>query len=180
MPDKNKVVVRIMGHEYTLVSEDTREYMQRVANVVDDKMKEIASANKKLSTSMIAVLTALNVTDEYLKIAMRNEELEKRIQDPTIHQQEIQEKVDAMHRNYELKSLEYERLAADFDKLVQSAREHEKTIVGLKLKIEEQSRTISERESKIIVLESEKSELSEQLSLKERELIDFLDSFQEG
>lgn len=180
MPDKNKVVVRIMGHEYTLVSEDTREYMQRVANVVDDKMKEIASANKKLSTSMIAVLTALNAADEYLKVAARNEELEKRIQDPTINQQEVQDKVDALHRNYELKSLEYERLATDFDKLAQSAREHDKTIVALKLKIEEQSRTISERESKIIVLESEKAELSEQLSLKERELIDFLDSFQEG
>ena len=180
MPDKNKVVVRIMGHEYTLVSEDTREYMQRVANVVDDKMKEIASANKKLSTSMIAVLTALNATDEYLKIVMRNEELEKRIQDPTINQQEVRDKIDALHRNYELKSLEYERLATDFDKLSQSAREHDKTIVALKLKIEEQSRTISERESKVIVLESEKAELSEQLALKERELVDFLDSFQEG
>jgi len=52
--------------------------------------------------------------------------------------------------------------------------------VALKLKIEEQSRTISERESKVIVLESEKADLSEQLALKERELVDFLDSFQEG
>ncbi|SCZ77565.1 cell division protein ZapA [Acidaminobacter hydrogenoformans] len=180
MPEKNKVVVRIMGHEYTLVSEDTREYMQRVANVVDDKMKEIAAANKKLSTSMMAVLTALNVTDEYLKIAAHNEELEKRIQDPTINQQEVQDKIEVLQRNYELKSLEYERLATDFDKLVQSAKEHDKTIVALKLKIEEQSRTISERDSRVIVLESEKAELLEQLSLKERELVDFLDSFQEG
>lgn len=178
MPDKNKVVVRIMGHEYTLVSEDTREYMQRVSNLVDDKMKEIAAANKKLSTSMIAVLTALNSTDEYLKAVMKNDELEKRIQDPSINQQEIQEKIDALHRNYELKSLEYERLAGEFDKLTQSSREHDKVIVALKLKIEEQSRTISERDSRIIVLESENAELSERLALKERELIDFLDSFQ--
>jgi cell division protein ZapA len=178
MPDKNKVVVRIMGHEYTLVSEDTREYMQRVANIVDDKMKEIAAVNKKLSTSMIAVLTALNVTDEYLKAVMRNDDLEKRIKDPMIDQHEVQEKIDAMHRNYELKSLEYERLASEFDKLSQSAKEHDKTIVALKLRIEEQSRAISERDSKIIMSEADKAELAERLAMKERELVDFVDSFQ--
>lgn len=178
MSDKNKVVVRIMGHEYTLVSEDTREYMQRVSNIVDDKMKEIAAVNKKLSTSMIAVLTALNVTDDYLKTLMKNDELEKRIKDPLIDRHEIQEKMDGLHRNYELKSHEYERLASEYDKLNLSAKEHDKTIVSLKLRIEEQSRAISERDSQIILLNAEKIELAERLAMKERELVDFVDSFQ--
>ena len=35
MSDKNKVTVKIMDRDYTLVSEDSREHMQRVANYVD-------------------------------------------------------------------------------------------------------------------------------------------------
>lgn len=42
--------------------------MQRVANFVDDKMRETFSSNKKLSTSMIGVLTALNIADELYKV----------------------------------------------------------------------------------------------------------------
>ena len=44
-----------------------REHMQRISNIVDDKMRELYDNNKKMSTSMVAVLTALNMTDEYLK-----------------------------------------------------------------------------------------------------------------
>ena len=77
MGDKNKVTVKIMDRDYTLVSDDSREHMQRVANFVDDKMRETFSSNKKLSTSMIGVLTALNIADELYKVISEKEELEK-------------------------------------------------------------------------------------------------------
>lgn len=67
MTDKNKVAVRIAGKDYTLVGVESEEYIQKIGLYIDKKMNEIARANNKLSTSMAAVLTSLNVADDYFK-----------------------------------------------------------------------------------------------------------------
>jgi cell division protein ZapA len=64
---RNKVEVVIAGKEYTIVGTETNEYIQTVASLVDKKMSEIIDSNIKLSTSMAAVLTAVNITDELYK-----------------------------------------------------------------------------------------------------------------
>lgn len=67
MAARNKVEVVIAGKEYTIVGTETNEYIQTVASLVDKKMSEIIDSNIKLSTSMAAVLTAVNITDELYK-----------------------------------------------------------------------------------------------------------------
>jgi cell division protein ZapA len=64
---KNKVVVRVSGKEYTIVGIESEEYIQKVGLYIDRKMNEITRVNNKLSTSMVAVLTAMNVADDFLK-----------------------------------------------------------------------------------------------------------------
>lgn len=64
---KNKVEVRIAGKDYTLVGAESDEYIQKVGLYVDRKMNEILKNNSKLSTSLAAVLTALNVADDFFK-----------------------------------------------------------------------------------------------------------------
>lgn len=67
MAEKNKVEVRICGKDYTLVGVESDEYIQRVGLYIDKKMNEIIKVNSTLSTSMAAVLTAINVADDYFK-----------------------------------------------------------------------------------------------------------------
>lgn len=67
MNEKKKVEIRINGMDYTLVSTEEPEYVHRIGHFVDEKMKEILSANPRLSTAMAAVLTSVNIADEYLK-----------------------------------------------------------------------------------------------------------------
>lgn len=67
MAAKNKVDVRIAGKDYTLMGVESDEYMQRIGLYIDKKMNEIMKMNSKLSTSMAAVLTAINVADDYFK-----------------------------------------------------------------------------------------------------------------
>ena len=67
MPDKNRVEVRIAGKDYRIRGVESDEYLQKIALYVDKKMSEIMKKDNKLSTSMVAVLTALNVADDYLK-----------------------------------------------------------------------------------------------------------------
>jgi cell division protein ZapA len=64
---KNKVEIRICGKDYTVVGVEPEEYIQRVGLYIDRKMNEIMRVNNKLSTSMAAVLTAVNVADDYFK-----------------------------------------------------------------------------------------------------------------
>jgi len=77
--DKNRVEVRIAGKEYILVGTATDEYIQKIALYVDKKMNEIMKSNHKLSTAMAAVLTALNVADDYFKSLKNSEDLEKKL-----------------------------------------------------------------------------------------------------
>jgi cell division protein ZapA len=72
MTSKNKVDVKIAGKDYTLVGVESDEYIQKVGLYIDKKMNEIMKANSRLSTSMAAVLTAINVADDFFK-AYENE-----------------------------------------------------------------------------------------------------------
>ena len=65
--ESKKVEVKINNIEYTLVSNEPEEYVQRVALLVNKRMQEISGDGPQLSTAMKAVLTAINIADDYLK-----------------------------------------------------------------------------------------------------------------
>lgn len=63
---KTRTTVKIAGKEYTITSYDDETYVQRVATYVDRRMEELNAA-AKLPSAQLAVLTAINVTDDMLK-----------------------------------------------------------------------------------------------------------------
>ena len=65
--ESKKVEVKINNIEYTLVTNEPEEYVQRVALLVNKRMNEISEGSPQLSTAMKAVLTAINLADECLK-----------------------------------------------------------------------------------------------------------------
>jgi len=65
--DKKKTVVRIGGAEYALQSDNSEEYMHRVAIYVDRVYKDVTQKHPHLNTSMAAVLAAVNIADELLR-----------------------------------------------------------------------------------------------------------------
>ena len=62
--EKNRVVVTIFGKQYGIMSEVSPEYTKEAAAYLDGKMKEIAKNYPNISESRVAVLAALNITDE--------------------------------------------------------------------------------------------------------------------
>ncbi|MDK2985529.1 MAG: cell division protein ZapA [Clostridia bacterium] len=64
-----KVTVNIHGQEYTIKGNDSEEYIKKLADYVDEKMREIASKNSNLPPIKVAVLAALNLADELHKTA---------------------------------------------------------------------------------------------------------------
>ncbi|MBE7004118.1 MAG: cell division protein ZapA [Ruminococcaceae bacterium] len=63
---ENHVTVSICGEEYTLVAEEAPSYMQKVGKYVDAKLSELINT-AKVGRSDAAVLTAVNIADEYFK-----------------------------------------------------------------------------------------------------------------
>lgn len=72
---RNTTVVRINNAEYRIVSSADEEYVRHVAFYVDKKMRELIVRDKRLSTSMAAVLTSVNIADEYMQAQEDNEKL---------------------------------------------------------------------------------------------------------
>jgi cell division protein ZapA len=65
---KNRVTVSIMGEEYTIRGNAPPETMHQVAQYVDGLMRALAGKNSRMSTHKIAVLAAINLADELIKL----------------------------------------------------------------------------------------------------------------
>lgn len=146
MSQKNKVTVKIMDRDYTLVSDDSREHMQRVANFVDDKMQETYACNRKLSTSMIGVLTALNIADELHKVKSERDELQKRINSPQYELKSARDELDAVVAEFERRSLAYEKMVAEFSRLIDSSSVYETGVSQLRRRMEKLDQDLKRKE----------------------------------
>jgi len=76
--EKIRTTVHIAGRDYTMTSYDPESYVQRVAQYVDRKMTELSLATR-LPADKLAVLTALNVTDDMLKAHDENNRLKREL-----------------------------------------------------------------------------------------------------
>ena len=104
--DKNKVKVLINGAAYTLVTSETPEYVQRVAIMVDRKIREIKGDNSELPNGMISMLTSINLADEYIKLLDSTDNLRKQITDYAKKDTKLTAALD--ERNERVKTLEAE------------------------------------------------------------------------
>lgn len=73
--ESNKIKAVIYGQDYQIKGKAPIEHLRLVAMLVDHKMKEIGEGNPRLDLNRVAVLAAVNVADEYLKLRQEYEEL---------------------------------------------------------------------------------------------------------
>ncbi|WP_102275845.1 cell division protein ZapA [Cytobacillus massiliigabonensis] len=81
---KNRTSVDIYGTQYIIIGTESPGHIRLVSSMVDEKMREISSKNPSLDTSKLAVLTAVNIVNDYIKAKDRIELLEnelKRVKD---------------------------------------------------------------------------------------------------
>jgi cell division protein ZapA len=79
--EKRSIEVEIFGQRYTLKSEYPEAHVKRVADYVDGKMREVAKGTASVDSLRIAILTALNIAQDYLQEKGSQKELLQRIQD---------------------------------------------------------------------------------------------------
>ncbi|MFC7321093.1 cell division protein ZapA [Halobacillus campisalis] len=66
--ERKRITVEIYNRSYTIVGQEEPHHIRMVSNLVDQKMREIHESNPALDVSKLAVLTAVNTMNEYIKL----------------------------------------------------------------------------------------------------------------
>lgn len=66
--------VQIFDQSYNINSEQDESYTRELAAYVDEKMHAVANATRTVDTLRVAVLAALNITDELFALRMEQRE----------------------------------------------------------------------------------------------------------
>ena len=103
MNTKNDVEVIINGKQYTLSGYESSDYLQRIANHINEKIVEFKQQENynRLDTEMKNILLAINLSDEYYKalkasndLKNENEDMEKEIFDIKHEMLTMQSEID--------------------------------------------------------------------------------------
>lgn len=186
MSDKNKIVVNILSKDYTLKSDDSVEHMEEVAEFVKKKINNIKAKNRRLNSAMFAVLTALNIADEYFKVLEYNKELEKRVENPEYGLQILKTKLEDITNEFDKKNRAYNKIINEFNSLFENSAIYENglnelrdKVVDLKKDIILKEKELKDSDEKIGQLKEQLSNKEEKLSEAEGELEDFINEFDE-
>lgn len=137
-----KVNVTIDGRNFTVVGAEDESYVRNLASYVDQKIKNLANKNEKLSQTMAATLAALNIADEFFTTKANLKELESKSKEPL-------EKFSGISNELEDSKIKIK----DLEKL---CLEYKDEVIKTKLNMEE--------------IYNEINKMKEELELKELEL----------
>ncbi|MGV8146193.1 MAG: cell division protein ZapA [Alkaliphilus sp.] len=137
MGRKNKIIIRINGQEYPIVGYEKKEYLLKVGSFVDEKMEEISTKNTRLSTSMIAVLTSINIADQYFKLMDEYEMIHKQSIDPLEELDETKELLEITSEELSEKEEKLLILDEQLKNLLDFKEEHLNENVKIKQELKE-------------------------------------------
>lgn len=82
---KKPIEIKIMGQKFMVRSDSGEDYVNRVAQFVDEKMAEVLKGSKSVASLNVAILGAMNIADEFMKYKNEKEnklqQAEKKIKD---------------------------------------------------------------------------------------------------
>jgi cell division protein ZapA len=171
----NKVSVRIYGQEYVISGVKARDYIMKVADHVDEMMNEISESIGGGSVSSLAVLAAVNITDEMF--SLQNEQSEKDLEKEQLskdvaHYMQLWDEAKKNFLQYkedaqaavEQKDKLQERLnqlAIENDTLIKTATEKEQKIEDLENRVRNLTQRLKARDEGQVVSSEQIRELED-------------------
>lgn len=80
---EESIAVEIYDQTYHLQGGTDPSYVKRLAEMLDEKMREIADATQTVDSLKVAVLTALTMADEVARLKEENQELSAMLTEKT-------------------------------------------------------------------------------------------------
>ncbi|QIB70084.1 cell division protein ZapA [Aminipila butyrica] len=164
--DNNKVTVKIFGQEYTIMGSKPREHIMKVADYVDVRMKEISQALNAGPLSSIAVLSAVNIADDYFSALERFQHLEvtnAQAEKDTEHYVQLWEEAKKSHIQQQEEIKELSRQKTDLKE-------------GLEEQLAEFQREREEKEALIRKLKEDSAKIEVQLMESSSDMVNELEA----
>ncbi|MBN1547313.1 MAG: cell division protein ZapA [Syntrophaceae bacterium] len=92
---KRSFHIEILGQKLTVLSESDEKVVAGVVQYLNDKVSEIKSGGSNLNTLTVAVLTALNITEELFRAKEENIVISRQLESKT---QELIDLIDRVNR----------------------------------------------------------------------------------
>ena len=92
----NRVSITINSRQYTVVAEESREYIERVGEHINEKVKNVLNGGQNVLGERPIVLAALNICDEYFKALESDDSVKVEIE-------KLNSKIDNLKENDSLK-----------------------------------------------------------------------------
>lgn len=94
----NVITVKINGIEYNLKGDESEEYLHRVANYVDKRLRTVMENNNKLSASSAAILTAINAADDFFKYEKYYDEAMNKVKRLIENEENMREQIESLKK----------------------------------------------------------------------------------
>ena len=179
--EKNRIKIIIDGNTYNVISDDDELHVLKVAEMVDHHIQDVKNKARHLSPTMIAVLSAMNISDKLIKARdLSGEEQRKSSMNDIIEKQkaQIKSQTDALRQNEDIlsksdeKIISYKRDLKQKEEKIQNLEstllertDDLKAIEGLKsqinnLKQELDKKSVENSEMKIQLAENQKNAMN--------------------
>ena len=78
------IEVYILGQKYTIKGDAPEEYIQQLANYVQDKIKEVYTNSPSITPVKASILAAITIADELHRLRNEEENLTRSIEEKTV------------------------------------------------------------------------------------------------
>jgi len=75
--------IRVLGQEFSVLSDSGDEHVAKVVEYVNGKAEEIGNASGNVTTLNVAVLVALNIADEFFKFKKESVDIHSQLENRT-------------------------------------------------------------------------------------------------
>lgn len=112
---ENRVKVRIIGREYTLVTDNSPEYTSSLAEKLNAIMNDMLATSKTLSGIDVAILAALDAMDEAAKANANADNIRLQISEYVTSADKARQSYDNAKREIAVLKKRIEELESKFD-----------------------------------------------------------------
>ena len=149
MAEINKVTVLVFGQEYTLSGDMPRDYVLKLADHVDAKMREIDGGAGSQPLSSVAVLAAMLIADEYYTLDADTTSLLEQNQKLSDNAASYERMWEELKANYASYKEEVASMQANRETLQRYIAEKDQQLSSVNSQLEEEKRYNEELRSRV-------------------------------
>ncbi len=162
----NKVSITINSRQYTVVAEESVEYIERLCEHINEKVESVIKGGQNVLGERPIVLAALNVCDEYYKSLDSAEHLTKQVKQHSDKNLKLQQMVKDLQK--ELDSVKSGQVSIEETELRAEA-------MSAKKELSDASNKITFLEGHIKTLENKIKELEDKYDKREKEIMEMIE-----